>query len=313
MKSSLKAFTLIELLVVIAIIAILAAILFPVFAQAKLAAKKTQDLSNLKQLGTSCLIYNSDYDDAFPRNDYLVAGRQTWAPFTYREALGPYVKNGISQQSYIMTSGTGPLADGGIWQSPAGPNYRWGYGANQAIMPSGQQMRSGANCGDNGSGQHVGDDQHCDSSPTTNPTNASVSQTQLARPAQTLLLTTLGTNSVYTQSSVYMQSGVYWWQGAGASLAGATIPKTWTGDLGQDDYSGSLTGTGPHSGLPVFRFAGIANVVWADGHAKGKKFGSLSWCNDMFVAGSYVDSYSSQTDDSWAFGAGNACAGYNQN
>jgi prepilin-type N-terminal cleavage/methylation domain-containing protein len=58
-----KAFTLIELLVVIAIIAILAAILFPVFAQAKTAAKKTQSLSNLKQTGTSAHIYLADYDD----------------------------------------------------------------------------------------------------------------------------------------------------------------------------------------------------------------------------------------------------------
>lgn len=69
MKS--KAFTLIELLVVIAIIAILAAILFPVFAQAKLAAKKTQDLSNMKQTGTGLSIYTSDYDDLYP----LQAGR----------------------------------------------------------------------------------------------------------------------------------------------------------------------------------------------------------------------------------------------
>ncbi len=58
-----KAFTLIELLVVIAIIAILAAILFPVFAQAKLAAKKTSDLSNLKQIGLSTKLYIADYDD----------------------------------------------------------------------------------------------------------------------------------------------------------------------------------------------------------------------------------------------------------
>lgn len=58
-----KAFTLIELLVVIAIIAILAAILFPVFAQAKLSAKKTKSLSNVKQIATSAVMYATDNDD----------------------------------------------------------------------------------------------------------------------------------------------------------------------------------------------------------------------------------------------------------
>jgi prepilin-type N-terminal cleavage/methylation domain-containing protein len=58
-----RAFTLIELLVVIAIIAILAAILFPVFAQAKTAAKKTANLSNLKQDVVASIMYGADYDD----------------------------------------------------------------------------------------------------------------------------------------------------------------------------------------------------------------------------------------------------------
>jgi len=64
-----KAFTLIELLVVIAIIAILAAILFPVFAQAKLAAKKASSISNQKQLGLALIMYANDYDDMYPRED----------------------------------------------------------------------------------------------------------------------------------------------------------------------------------------------------------------------------------------------------
>ncbi|MFZ4508948.1 MAG: prepilin-type N-terminal cleavage/methylation domain-containing protein [Fimbriimonas sp.] len=69
-----KAFTLIELLVVIAIIAILAAILFPVFAQAKAAAKGTQSISNQKQIGLSIVLYAGDYDDILPRQDGCAAG-----------------------------------------------------------------------------------------------------------------------------------------------------------------------------------------------------------------------------------------------
>ena len=69
-----QAFTLIELLVVIAIIAILAAILFPVFAQAKAAAKQSTCLSNTKQLGLSIIMYQNDYDDCFPAGEPNVFG-----------------------------------------------------------------------------------------------------------------------------------------------------------------------------------------------------------------------------------------------
>src|SRR5438132_3273033 len=63
-------FTLIELLVVIAIIAILAAILFPVFAQARDKARQTACLSNLKQLSLGVLMYAQDYDEVLPGNAY---------------------------------------------------------------------------------------------------------------------------------------------------------------------------------------------------------------------------------------------------
>jgi len=69
-----KGFTLIELLVVIAIIAILAAILFPVFARAREQARKSSCLSNIKQLGLGMLMYVQDYDERFPNGRYVAGG-----------------------------------------------------------------------------------------------------------------------------------------------------------------------------------------------------------------------------------------------
>lgn len=92
-----KGFTLIELLVVIAIIAILAAILFPVFAQARAAARKASCQSNLRQLGMGVLMYTQDYDEKYP----FWSWGQSWGggsgPISitsiWYNAIYPYVKN----------------------------------------------------------------------------------------------------------------------------------------------------------------------------------------------------------------------------
>ena len=82
-------FTLIELLVVIAIIAILAAILFPVFARARENARRSSCQSNLKQIGIGLVQYTQDYDERFPGGYGYIGGNQT----TFRETVQPYIKS----------------------------------------------------------------------------------------------------------------------------------------------------------------------------------------------------------------------------
>ena len=135
-----KAFTLIELLVVIAIIAILAAILFPVFAKAKEAAKKTAALSNVKQNATAVIMYNTDHDGNFAMVAYMANGNGT-IPGTGNQvvsvfdAIIPYTKNKDiftspgepkaiywSDSPQTTTSILGSLS-GGAWQSTADIRY----------------------------------------------------------------------------------------------------------------------------------------------------------------------------------------------
>lgn len=160
-----RGFTLIELLVVIAIIAILAAILFPVFAQAKAAAKQSACLSNLRQIGTSFYLYMDDDDDRMPdRRDLKQSLPGGWKPWTTwptsdprsgwaMVVLHPYTKNdeiwscpaikggpmgSASQVMQTTTDSPSPVARYWLWRfdqvvDPIPLDNFWGKTPEQAV------------------------------------------------------------------------------------------------------------------------------------------------------------------------------------
>jgi len=124
-----RGFTLIELLVVIAIIAILAAILFPVFARAREKARSSACLSNLKQFATAWMMYAQDYDDVLGGAYHRIPGTST----PWYNVLAPYVKNDqlrVCPSEPTVTSGYGVNWRGVGYYIGGGPYYsppRTGY------------------------------------------------------------------------------------------------------------------------------------------------------------------------------------------
>src|SRR5687767_9383814 len=107
-----SAFTLIELLVVIAIIALLAAILFPVFARARENARKTSCTNNLKQLGLGVAMYVQDYDGLYPMSSNIDGTNRRWPDYIF-----PYVKS--SQLFTCPSVGSGEVEARGQGWAPS--------------------------------------------------------------------------------------------------------------------------------------------------------------------------------------------------
>ena len=161
MKSKLaRAFTLIELLVVIAIIAILAAILFPVFAQAKAAAKITTTISGMKQIALGLQMYSGDFDDTavfeYGYADGSIPGDTNQYHYnnTWVGRIFPYVKN----QSIFFDKTIPEITDySKTYQDPYYPDpyytYAWSWITSYSLNTDGysRQVYNGSSCTDYGS------------------------------------------------------------------------------------------------------------------------------------------------------------------
>jgi len=284
MNRDIRAFTLIELLVVIAIIAILAAILFPVFAQAKEAAKKTADLSNQKQLATATLMYLGDSDDKFPRNDYQAARTAGGGTemFSWREAIGPYAKSGMSTPAW---RGGVPFAAGGINASPNFTKMERGYGAHSRLMAFGNSV-------------------------------SSVTQGQVGQISQKLMMTTQGSVPSWNYSPANQMFDIWWFWGGEVwppQFEGATSGAKYDGDVPAPwETGGSWAGW-----MPRYRYTQGLNLAYTDGHAGYVKKGALNWCKYMRLAdvgtqggGVKADGTPNTEDISWMGGPGQPCERY---
>src|SRR3569833_3534234 len=153
-----RGFSLIELLVVSAIIAILAAILFPVFAKAREAARRSTCLSNTKQLGTAILMYAGDYDEILVPPS--VGTRQQADSFGWGDLIQPYAKNtGLlecpsnSVKVKVVTTmgatrivrdrgGTSNASDDCTGSGSSTSSFTYSYGVNSFGPPSGQSANT---------------------------------------------------------------------------------------------------------------------------------------------------------------------------
>ena len=237
-------FTLIELLVVIAIIAILAAILFPVFARARENARRASCSSNLKQIGLGLLQYSQDYDEKLV-NVWYGNATQEWASdnttnYKWMDAIFPYVK---SEQLFICPSNT--TNDQYVFNKklpnstaawPSG-QYFGSYGVSEAYWSEG-----GGGSAPNAQGPHVG-----------NTGNRSLAQLQ--SPATTVW----ATDSVNKGAAETFRVLGFGTDGEIQYVTNET-PR---------HIKGSFCGSVPDRHLET------TNVLYTDGHVKAQKLDGL--------------------------------------
>ena len=255
------AFTLIELLVVIAIIAILAAILFPVFAQAREKARGLTCMSNSRQVGLGVAMYVQDNDEAFPMGQRCPngTGRTFW-----QEAIAPYIKNGDKG------SDGKAIGRGGVFSCPSSkaPFQPKVIGVSFDLM---------------------GDGDDC---PWQNGFMNPVARlAEIDAPADKIGFLEKGVNEgndswvgftawEWDWVDYVMNNGKYDPSLDGMNLAINKGDRDFTADPNTPSQYNNFEGA---SMLPRFRHNGTCNVVFLDGHSKAMTRGSIKWYKNIFI------------------------------
>lgn len=273
MKNRRSGFTLIELLVVIAIIAILAAILFPVFAQAREKARQTSCLSNVKQIGIGFQMYSQDYDETMPAAFAISSpiNGGTRGEIDFEHQIYPYIKNwnifacpSDATQLNVGSGTVGDFFDGSMIRG----QYRRSYGYVSAINTN-QRAAQGQGQPDPNTGM--------------SEWQRGKSLAAFDAPAETIAVTEQwGTTDGYSNSFVV---GTPWgsmftncdtWKLAGRKKKADGSPLN-PGDAGPAGCDGDYS-----RNVPMKGHSEQGNYMFTDGHAKASRWGQVR-ANDFYL------------------------------
>jgi len=260
-----RGFTLIELLVVIAIIAILAAILFPVFAQAREKARAITCTSNEKQIGIGILMYLQDNDETFPRGQYPDYSNN------WDFVITPYIESGHTN--------IGENAVGGIWECPdfTVPNTPDQYQVRDDLFG---YPNPGGTYSNNGSMGYYW---------------PPASLARIDAPSNKWMIFEGGAQDptvVPVYHLAYWVTAPWFWADNNDNALAA-------------DYSDcdQAKGTGhPWQGCeyyPRYRHTETTNILFCDGHVHNSMKGQIDYCKDIYIPGIYSAAQSSSPYMSW--------------
>jgi len=263
-------FTLIELLVVIAIIAILAAILFPVFAKVREKARQTQCISNEKQIALAVLQYTQDYDEMYPQS-VASDGYHQWY-----DMVQPYIKNGELYQGTAY-------GRGGVFHCPDFPDI-YGQGQQYAAM-DGLFVYNGNN-----------------PSPLRQPWSLAA----VDAPADKIMIAECGRNGAAPNPWGYETFlTLQGWWATSVMTGGVYDPSKDNSAIGvQDHYNRDLVQTDTSwEGARTLRYrhTEATDVAFCDGHVKAMNKGSIKWYKNVYIPQVYerniLDQYSWHAHD----------------